>query len=285
MRQFLKIQKIGVLVALALAGHAMAEVRMPNVFGDHMVLQRDLNAPVWGWADPGETVTVEFAGQSLSAKADKDGKWRLRLAPLEASAESREFKVSASNTIVLTDVVVGEVWLCGGQSNMESELNWCCPEDGRTADIPLFRIVKADHTLASKPMDDVKTHPWMRCEPERALAICGTGFYFASKMKIEGNRIRVFFEPEGSGLMIGKKDGKNPAVENQGGKLKRFALAGEDKQWHWADAVIDGATVLVSSPEVPNPVAVRYAYSMNPEGCNLYNREGLPASPFRTDDW
>lgn len=493
----------------------MAEVRIPNVFGDHMVLQRDMNVPVWGWAAPGETVTVEFFGQSVSAKADTDGKWRLRLGPLQASAEGREFKVSASNRIVLKDVVVGEVWLCGGQSNMESELNWCCPEDGRTADIPLFRIVKADHTLASKPMEDVKTRPWMRCEPERALAICGTGFYFARKltqelkipvglldtswgganitfwipgdsyrtlpalreqfdketavahqltrdhirqmeqwlqeareslatkdlicprppfmperrefghmyngmvhpfapyairgilwyqgeynaqdgdyyvdemrglidgwrkawgqgpipcyfvqlpnldkptdnpaggdgwammravqkkamdaipntgmivtidigeaddihprnkfdvgerlarwalardygrkiafsspfykaMKIEGNRIRVFFEPDGCGLMIGRKDGRNPAVEDQEGKLKRFAIAGEDKQWHWADAVIDGTTVLVSNPAVPKPVAVRYAYSMNPEGCNLYNREGLPASPFRTDDW
>lgn len=92
---------------------------MPNVFGDHMVLQREMNVPVWGWAAPGETVTVEFASQSVSAKADTDGKWRLRLAPLQASTESREFRVSASNRIVLKDVVVGEVWLCGGQSNME----------------------------------------------------------------------------------------------------------------------------------------------------------------------
>ena len=74
-------------------------------------------------------------------------------------------------------------------------------------------------------------------------------------------------------------------VKNPQGKLQKFAIAGEDKKWVWADAVIDGKTVVVSSPGVSNPVAVRYAYSMNPDGCNLYNNEGLPASPFRTDEW
>jgi len=85
--------------------------------------------------------------------------------------------------------------------------------------------------------------------------------------------------------MVGGKEGKKPAVENKGGKRKRFAIAGEDKKWHWAYAVIDNNTVVVSSPNVPKPAAVRYAYAMNPEGCNLYNRDGLPASPFRSDDW
>ena len=71
----------------------------------------------------------------------------------------------------------------------------------------------------------------------------------------------------------------------KGGTLKRFAIAGEDKQWHWADAKIDGDTVVVSSKEVQKPVAVRYGFTMNPEDANLYNKEGLPASPFRSDDW
>jgi len=64
-----------------------------------------------------------------------------------------------------------------------------------------------------------------------------------------------------------------------------FSIAGADKQWRSAKAVVDGNTVVVSCPEVKEPVAVRYAFTMNPEGCNLYNKEGLPASPFRTDDW
>lgn len=104
-------------------------------------------------------------------------------------------------------------------------------------------------------------------------------------MKIEGNKIRVSFDYIGSGLMVGVKDGLALTKEVTGEPLKRFAIAGEDKKWFWADAEIDGDTVVVSSPNVPNPVAVRYAYSMNPTGANLYNKEGLPAFPFRTDDW
>ena len=103
--------------------------------------------------------------------------------------------------------------------------------------------------------------------------------------KVEGGKIRLAFDYVGGGLIVGKKDGVKPTEEDKAGKLVRFAIAGEDKNWVWADAVIDGATVVVSSKEVPNPVAVRYAFSQNPLGANLYNKEGLPASPFRTDDW
>jgi len=104
-------------------------------------------------------------------------------------------------------------------------------------------------------------------------------------MKVEGNKIRITFDHVGSGLMAGGKEGRKPVEEVKDGQLKRFAVAGADKKWVWADAVIEKDTVVVSSPDVPNPVAVRYAFSGNPEGCNLYNKEGLPASPFRTDDW
>jgi sialate O-acetylesterase len=89
------------------------------------------------------------------------------------------------------------------------------------------------------------------------------------------NAIRVTFEQVGTGLK-----------SRDGGKLKRFEIAGKDKVWHWADARITGTdSVLVSSPHVKNPVAVRYAWAANPEGANLINSEGLPASVFRTDDW
>jgi len=104
-------------------------------------------------------------------------------------------------------------------------------------------------------------------------------------LTILGAEARVAFDHTGSGLMAATKDGRQPATEDARGKLQRFAIAGADQQWHWADARIDGATVVVSSPAVPQPVAVRYAFEMNPEGANLYNREGLPASPFRTDSW
>jgi sialate O-acetylesterase len=104
-------------------------------------------------------------------------------------------------------------------------------------------------------------------------------------MEVEGGRIRMSFDYVGHGLMVGNKEGRKPTVEVPQGKLKQFAVAGADKAWHWADALIDGDTVVVSSSDVPKPVAARYAFSMNPDGCNLYNKDGLPAVPFRTDAW
>ena len=92
-------------------------------------------------------------------------------------------------------------------------------------------------------------------------------------MSVEGNKIRIKFTHVGGGLVA------------KGGPLQRFAIAGDDRKWVQADATIDGNSVVVSSADVKTPVAVRYAWAANPDGCNLYNQAGLPASPFRTDDW
>jgi sialate O-acetylesterase len=91
-------------------------------------------------------------------------------------------------------------------------------------------------------------------------------------MKIAGESVQIRFQHIGSGL------------ESRGGPLKGFAIAGSDHVFHWAEARIEGETIVVSSPDVEAPVAVRYAWASSPD-CNLYNKEGLPASPFRTDDW
>ena len=117
---------------------------------------------------------------------------------------------------------------------------------------------------------------------QKQLEVSGPLF---KALKLDGDKARVEFDHTGTGLMLGKKEGRNPVVETKGEKLNRIAIAGADKIWVWAEAVIEGNTLVVSSPEVKEPVAVRYAFEMNPDGANLYNREGLPASPFRTDAW
>ena len=101
----------------------------------------------------------------------------------------------------------------------------------------------------------------------------------------EGAALRVRFAHVGQGLMVGRKDGRAPVAADPSAPLRGFAVAGADKKWHWAQASIDGDTVVVRATAVPEPVAVRYAFAANPAGCNLYNRDGLPASPFRSDDW
>lgn len=132
--------------------------------------------------------------------------------------------------------------------------------------------------------DAVDVHPKYKQELGRRLALAARGIAYHEKlvysgpvydaMTVEGQSVRIRFRHTGSGLMA---KGNNP--------LTRFAIAGEDRHFVWAKAEIKGDTVVVRSDDVPRPVAVRYAWADNPDGCNLYNREGLPAVPFRTDFW
>lgn len=125
-------------------------------------------------------------------------------------------------------------------------------------------------------------HPHKKAEVGQRLALSALGTKYGKNivysgplyesMHIEDNRIRIQFKQVGSGL------------DALGDELKGFAVAGADHVFHWANAVVEDDTVVVSSSAVPAPVAVRYAWAANPD-CYLYNKEGIPASPFRTDDW
>ena len=114
---------LALILLLPLSSHALArqELSLGTPFADSAILQREMKVPVWGWSEPGTKVTVEFAGQKAEGTAGKDGKWMLELAPLKASAEPAEMKVSESGgaTVTVKDVLVGEVWLASGQSNMQ----------------------------------------------------------------------------------------------------------------------------------------------------------------------
>lgn len=516
-----------VLAILLVESPTYADVTLNGLFADHMVLQRDIPVSVYGMAEPAEKVVVAFAGQEKSATADKDGTWSVTLDPLKASTQSATMTVAGTNKVTLKDVVVGDVWVCSGQSNMELLMGNCGrPDDAKEASFPLMREFRVPWRLAATRQTEAKSN-WTACTPQSAGNFSAVGFYFGRKihqetgipiglikcvssgtpiepfcsadglasipelagekarldkgileyrnqvsnilprldayiaetrkavnnnaelpeavpmpehpatinrpcgwhcvyngmihslvkfrikgalwyqgetnggegdayyhkmraliggwrkawnqgdfpfyfvqlpnygnpasspeggdawarirmaqyralairntgmavtielanvgnpgdvhpgnkrdvgerlalwalakeygkndlvysgplfreMKNEGDRIRIIFDSVGSGLTIATKKGYDPIVRDPQGKLQRFAIAGEDRKWVWADASIDGTTVVVSSPDVPKPVAVRYAFSTNPDGCNLYNNEGLPASPFRTDNW
>jgi len=512
-----------------LALPASAAVRLPKILGENMVLQRGIAVPVWGWAEPGEKVTVAFAGQSKIATADAEGKWMVRLDPLQASTEPRTLSIKGSignRQSTIGNILVGDVWICSGQSNMEWSLHGSRngKEEANAAKHPLIRLFNVrGHIKTPAPQSDAPGQ-WQVCSPDTVGGFSAVGFFFGRRLlaetgvpmgligsnwggtaiepwvppegfanvaelsavsehlrrtdprtpegkagytkhleamqawietarenvdsgkhppmppkapsplgkhreatgiyngmihplapfglkgaiwyqgesnggegityyhkmkaliagwrtvwdqgdfpfyfvqlanfqqpndnpaggdgwarlreaqcktlevpqtgmaviidigeardihprnkqdvgsrlaqwalhqaydkkdlvpsgplfreqKIEDGKIRILFDHVGNGLMVGEKTGLEPTKELPDGKLKRFAVAGEDKKWHWADATIDGDTIVVSCEAVPKPVAVRYAYSMNPEGANLYNKEGLPASPFRTDAW
>lgn len=504
---------------------AQAEVRLPKIFTDNMMLQRDHAIRVWGWANPGEAVTVTLAGKNATSKTGENGQWSVEL-PAMKQGENLELTVTGKNAIVLKNLIVGDIWVCSGQSNMEMTLGGCldAAEDLKGADLPKIRGIKFNHVISGpEEMDAPATGPWQPCTSQTAGGFTAVGFYFAREiqaktgvpigiiddnwggtkiepwiaptgmelvpelrdavavrnkaveayhtqlpkhldemerwiasarvaltkgidapdaptalvhpggnpwsgmynamihpvtnlpikgvlwyqgesngtegetyydkmralvggwrkvwnqgdfpfyfvqlanfqnptdnpaggdgwaklresqtkalsipntgmaviidtvplkesgnihprnkydvglrlsrwalshdygikdlvvsgpiyktMKVEADKVHLTFDHTGSGIMIGSKEGRAPTVENKDGKLKCFAIAGADKKWVWAEAAIQQNTVVVFSPEVKEPVAVRYAYSMNPDGANLYNREGLPASPFRTDAW
>ncbi|MDG1671828.1 MAG: hypothetical protein P8H96_13245, partial [Akkermansiaceae bacterium] len=112
------IPAVALIVAVAGSGQAQGDIKLPAIFSDDMILQREMPVPVWGTANPGEIVTVSFAGQSVSGKADAKGQWLLKLGPLETSRDKQTLTIKGTNEISLKNVLVGEVWLCSGQSNM-----------------------------------------------------------------------------------------------------------------------------------------------------------------------
>ena len=104
------------LLCLLLPTISAFAVSLPPVIGNHMVLQRDLPVPIWGWGEKGEKITVSFAGQSKSATVGKNGKWMLKLDKLKANAKPSNLTVKGNNEIKLENILVGEVWICSGQS-------------------------------------------------------------------------------------------------------------------------------------------------------------------------
>ena len=510
------------LLFVGLTIDLMAEVTVPEILGDNMVLQRDIPVPIWGWGDVGETITVSFAKQKKTAIADKNGEWKLKLDSLQADKIPKQLTITGKNTIVIKHILVGDVWVCSGQSNMqepvwrvlqgkkevktanypairlmtvprvasdflveEIHVKWdeCSPKTIRNfsavgyffarellkeLDVPIglissnwggtriepwispegYRLVpeqkrmsvlidsqlstttegrgkyqkflkemqtwmkKAEQSLANNKaipampfqpgkmrshQDPTKLYNsmifplipyairgvlwyqgesnggegmsyfhkmqaliggwrqlwnqgdfpfyfvqlasfrkptpinpagggWGRCREaqRKSLTIPNTGMAVTmdigdainihprnkqdvgkrlalwalakdykknvvfsgplyKSMKVEGDKIRISFENTGSGLMIAEKIALDPVKEIKNGKIKWVSIQGKDNKWHWADLVIDGKTILISSDQVKQPVAVRYCYTTNSTGPLLYNKEGLPAAPFITE--
>jgi len=524
---FIRIICTLALLSILLICDSQAEVRLAALFSDHMVLQRDRPIVIWGWGTPEEKIQIDLADRSGQTQVAQDGRWTCTLAPLAASSQPIELKVSAANTIQIKDILVGDVWLCSGQSNMEWGLGGCdAPEDIQSANFPLIRHFGVEANFAATPQDNARGR-WNICQPQNAPGFTAVGFYFARKvhqetgipigllrssvggtniecwmsqetllntpslepyakmmrdslsqyqrdlqaivpeveawttrsreaiqagmqvpmppaipefpfgekmfrprcvtlhngmihplkhfplkgvlwyqgennagnaadglqylekkkamlkdwrewfgdedlpfyfvqlaswqkptndpgladgwalfrdaqrqclsipntgmavaidvgdaddihpknkfdigerlarwalanqyakpievsgplfrsMEIDGKNAILHFDHVGSGLTAGRKSGREAFQITEQIPLQRFAIAGQDRKWVWALARIEGETVVCTNPEVPNPVAVRYAMSMNPQDANLYNRDGLPASPFRTDNW
>ncbi len=165
-----------------------ANIVLPDVIGDAMVLQRTGSVPIWGKADPGEVVTVRFAGQTKKATTDKDGKWRINLDRLSASSTPATMTISGKNTIELKNILVGEVWLVAGQSNMQRLLRETANGEAAiaAADHPLIRLFNVDRQVAFKH----KAGPlaiWQPCSSEAVKEFSAVGYYFGVELQKELN--------------------------------------------------------------------------------------------------
>jgi len=173
-----------VVLALTLVSAAHAELELCQVFSDHMVLQRDRAVPVFGIAGAAEKVAVTFAGKTLSATADAHGNWQVMLPAMSANTKGQEMTIAGSNTLTFSDVLVGDVWLCSGQSNMQMGLGGCNRKaDIDSANFPGIRSFLTSNTAAGVPLKMLKGKPgWAVCNPASAGQFSAAAFYFARKI-------------------------------------------------------------------------------------------------------
>lgn len=176
------------LASPACPGSAQAEsLRLASLFTDHMVLQRDQPVPVWGWAKPGQQITVEFAGQRKTTNAGSSGKWLTELDPLSASAEGRDLVVeSPTGTRKLRDVVVGDVWLASGQSNMHFNMQKVhnAADEIAAARNSAIRFFFVEPQFAREPATDVSGE-WLPVSPETVGKCSAVAYYFARDLQPE----------------------------------------------------------------------------------------------------
>jgi sialate O-acetylesterase len=285
-------RSLAVLSFLVSCASALADVTLAPVFTDHAVLQREKPVPVWGKADAGERVVVSFAGQSVGTTAGKDGRWIVYLAPLTASATPAELVVAGKNTLRLTDVLVGDVWLLSGQSNMEwpveRAMNW--EEEVTTANFPLIRHIKFKKTVALAPMDSVENDGagWRVCTPEVAKWFSAVGFFFARDLQPRiGVPVGLINSTYGGtpveGWMSEAALGSDPAFAVVGERWQTaMVTAPEDRArydaaveaWKAGEAAAKAKGEKYTAPWPPNPASVKW---FQPSG--LFNGMIAPILP------
>lgn len=315
---------------------ARADVKMPMIFGDHMVLQQDTKIAVYGSADTGEGVEVSFAGQHVKTAADPDGKWIVYLKPIKPNSAGQPLTVTGRNKIVYDDVVVGDVWVASGQSNMEWGLNLKkdYADDIAASEDSLLRLFFVPRNTSLTPMDDMviteeTTNPdwsarWVLCTPEALKKINGQGFsaaayYFARDMRKAngrplgiiqsawgGTRAEAWTSIEGLKQELSlahyvatyeKNVKDNPEIlASYPQKKKAFDEAVKvwnetvGKEWdkaqkEWEVAVREAQAAGKPAPEKPQPSAPRPQEPRKPNGgnngpSNLFNAMISPLIPF-----
>ncbi len=286
------------LCALLAALPAGAAVRLPHVFGSHMVLQQQKPIVVWGWADAGEKVTLTLGDQTAEATATPGGEWRVTLPARTAGDTALTLTVRGANTITLEDILIGEVWLCSGQSNMECGIGSADNADAAiaAAEHPQLRLFQAPRIFAPQPLPDLNA-TWQVCTPEnlRKANFSAVGYFFGRDLlkalnvpiglmhsSWGGTRIEPWTPPAGFAAVPALKDiAERVGVSTPGTEAHKAAMTqviGQTETWlQQARKALGDAQF---PPPLPTLPATLTPVKGNQDPTALYNAMLHPLVPF-----
>jgi len=274
-----------------------ATVKLPALFSDHMVVQAETTVPVWGWAEPGEEITVALAGQTKTTKAGADGKWRVTLDKLAAGDQAQTLTVAGKNTLTVKDVLVGETWLCSGQSNMSYRVEsfnvapqTLAEAKAQAAAVrPAIRYFVTLSRGANEPQDDVQGH-WAIAEPETISLCSAVAWYFGlalhEKLHTPVGLIVSAVGGTAAETWIPKKDLDATSAATAIWKRHQDALAGYSKET-WAKYKSEEAAWEAANPKPESKLknaASRPREPYSPESSHvavrLYNGKIAGLEPY-----
>ena len=166
--------------------HTKADVKLPRIFSSNMVLQQGMEIPVWGWADNGEQILVTYRNTIFRTKANQEGKWRVKL-PMQEYGGPYTLTVQGKNTVVFDNIMIGDVWICSGQSNMEMQVSRCnnAQQEIEDANYPNIRLFQVPKTIAQFPQDSIPDGEWVECSPETVADFSAVGYFFGRDLHKE----------------------------------------------------------------------------------------------------
>ncbi len=294
---------ITLLASLCTYTLSHAAVRLPGFFGDHMVLQQESEIPVWGWCDPGEEIRVTLDGNEATTSGDSSGTWRIALPAMFAQTEPLTLRVEGTNTLEINDVLIGEVWLCSGQSNMEWTVDRSTNHDAEiaTADYPLIRHIKVAKRSSTTPLDDIEAD-WTVCSPDVAGSYTAAGYFMARTLHKElgvpvglinsswgGTRVEPWTPPVGyenaSKLQSIYQSviGRTPGTEQYQNRLQQFIHS--NKVWNQqAEISLTENEAVKPSPNFPQELK---PFTSHQDPTMLYNGmiHALVGFPIRGAIW
>jgi sialate O-acetylesterase len=257
-----------VVVILILSGSSLANVEPADIFASQMVLQRDIEIPVWGTADPGEKVTVSINDQAQSVTADDQGKWMLRLEPLK-SGKALTMIIKGNNTIIFDDVLVGEVWLCSGQSNMARKVR---------------AVINAQQEIDSANYPRIRINSksgWQQCSPQTVKSFSAAAYFFGRELYKNLNVPIGLINRSQGGTPIEKWTPKEAVLNTPYGRKmfeKSHSEATQQTYRQYIEAVKQATANSTKKPKMPRDFFVACLY--NKELGSLYKAHIQPVIPF-----